>query len=606
MRQRDAAEAATLRCRRGDVRRVGCELGPGVDDPARIAPDEPRVRPLQREGAGVVRAHERDVGGGERIHPGEATGAWTGGLSGACAISTPGQGSQRLGSCQDGPVAAAARPPQRARRRLPRPRDGSRAAARRLDAGASTERRRRSPRCVATSTRGSRGIPRFRRRVVAARARARRRSLDRRRGLRHRAARPHPAARGAGRGRGAARARPASSWPSRSIRHGRSGACSSSPACARRVRDRRSGPSRARRRPRGGRGGDAAARAAPAQGGDTRPARGWSPQRAPALAGSLASALSAGAPARPSAPERRSRAAGRRASCAASRAVRAERHRRSRRSPRSPRRPRRRHSSSRSRAARASPSRPRRSTRCAIAAARHGATLNDAAPRGVEPSPSATRCAAAASSHASIRALVPASTRTRDEGGAEHGNRIAFLALELPVGEHDLVRVLRTVRARSQARKRSGEAGATDALLRAADALPPAGRRQIARAAARAARFSVIVSNVPGPADRARAARAPAARGLARGPAARRPRADDRRALLRRVAQRRRLRRREGGAGRRAAGQGSRPGAARAAVARAPVRHAVASARPRAQGRPAVDGLAGRRAGTPARRATPT
>jgi WS/DGAT/MGAT family acyltransferase len=100
---------------------------------------------------------------------------------------------------------------------------------------------------------------------------------------------------------------------------------------------------------------------------------------------------------------------------------------------------------------------------------------------------------------ASVRALVPASTRGRDEAGAEHGNRIAFLALELPVGEPDLLRVLRTVRARSKARKRSGEAGAADALLRAADALPPAGRRQIARAAARAARFSVIVSNVPGP-----------------------------------------------------------------------------------------------------------
>ena len=35
--------------------------GPGIDDPARVAPDEPRVRAGQRERPGVVGAHERDV-----------------------------------------------------------------------------------------------------------------------------------------------------------------------------------------------------------------------------------------------------------------------------------------------------------------------------------------------------------------------------------------------------------------------------------------------------------------------------------------------------------------------------------------------------------------
>ena len=133
-----------------------------------------------------------------------------------------------------------------------------------------------------------------------------------------------------------------------------------------------------------------------------------------------------------------------------------------------------------------------------VAARRHGATINDLllAAASVAVGSALRR---RGENRASVRALVPASTRGRDEAGVEHGNRIAFLALDLPVGEPDLARALRIVRARSQARKRSGEASAADALLRAADALPPAGRRQIARAAASAARFSVIVSNIPGP-----------------------------------------------------------------------------------------------------------
>ena len=94
---------------------------------------------------------------------------------------------------------------------------------------------------------------------------------------------------------------------------------------------------------------------------------------------------------------------------------------------------------------------------------------------------------------------MPASTRTKGEEAAEHGNRIAFLAIDLPVSEPELARVLRIVRSRTAMRKSSGETGAADSLLRAADALPPTGRRQIARAAARAARFSLVVSNVPGP-----------------------------------------------------------------------------------------------------------
>ncbi len=133
------------------------------------------------------------------------------------------------------------------------------------------------------------------------------------------------------------------------------------------------------------------------------------------------------------------------------------------------------------------------------AAARlHGATLNDAL----------LTAAAIATGAAlerrgehppAVRALVPASVRTGAEGAAEHGNRIAFLAVDLPLGEDDPARLLRTIRARTRARKNSGDAAAGDALLRAADLLPATVRGRVARAAAQAARFTLIVSNVPGP-----------------------------------------------------------------------------------------------------------
>jgi len=132
------------------------------------------------------------------------------------------------------------------------------------------------------------------------------------------------------------------------------------------------------------------------------------------------------------------------------------------------------------------------------AAHRHDATVNDALLAA-----SAIALGAALARRGdcppAVRALVPASTR----GGAEAadlGNRIAFLAIDLPLGEPDPVRVLRAVRARTGARKRSGHAGAGDALLRSADLLPPAGRKAAARAAARAARFTLVVSSVTGPA----------------------------------------------------------------------------------------------------------
>ena len=133
------------------------------------------------------------------------------------------------------------------------------------------------------------------------------------------------------------------------------------------------------------------------------------------------------------------------------------------------------------------------------AARRHDATVNDALLAA-----SAIALGAALERRGdcprTVRALVPASTRSSTEDAAGHGNRIAFLAIDLPLGEPDPVRVLRAVRARTGARKRAGNAGAGDALLRSADLLPPTGRKAAARAAARAARFTLVVSSVTGPA----------------------------------------------------------------------------------------------------------
>jgi diacylglycerol O-acyltransferase / wax synthase len=97
-----------------------------------------------------------------------------------------------------------------------------------------------------------------------------------------------------------------------------------------------------------------------------------------------------------------------------------------------------------------------------------------------------------------LRALVPVNVRSED-GGAAVGNRISFLPVELPVGEPDPDRALAIVRARTAAAKAGGDVAGLDALGRAADALPDAGRRAVARAALRAVPFTLVVSNVPGP-----------------------------------------------------------------------------------------------------------
>jgi hypothetical protein len=66
--ERDAGDAPAGRRRVEHGLDMGGVVGPGVDDPARVAAHEPRVRPLERERPGVVGPDECDVVRGERVH----------------------------------------------------------------------------------------------------------------------------------------------------------------------------------------------------------------------------------------------------------------------------------------------------------------------------------------------------------------------------------------------------------------------------------------------------------------------------------------------------------------------------------------------------------
>jgi len=73
------------------------------------------------------------------------------------------------------------------------------------------------------------------------------------------------------------------------------------------------------------------------------------------------------------------------------------------------------------------------------------------------------------------------------------------MTAELPVALSDPVAILRSVRAQTMARKEAGAAAPLDVLARAGEVLPGTARRLVARAAAGAASFNAIVSNIPGP-----------------------------------------------------------------------------------------------------------
>jgi len=98
---------------------------------------------------------------------------------------------------------------------------------------------------------------------------------------------------------------------------------------------------------------------------------------------------------------------------------------------------------------------------------------------------------------ATLKALVPVNTRA--DGSRALGNRISFLAVDLPVARTDPREALRALAAQTRVRKAAGEARALDVIARSADLLPPVARRLVARSAVRTAPFNAVVSNVPGP-----------------------------------------------------------------------------------------------------------
>ncbi len=99
--------------------------------------------------------------------------------------------------------------------------------------------------------------------------------------------------------------------------------------------------------------------------------------------------------------------------------------------------------------------------------------------------------------HAEIKTMIPVNTRDAGTAG-ELGNKISFLAVDLPVGDIDAVSVLRTVRNRTRIAKASNAAAPMQTLAGAMDLLPAASARMVARNVWKTASFNVVVSNPGG------------------------------------------------------------------------------------------------------------
>jgi WS/DGAT/MGAT family acyltransferase len=100
--------------------------------------------------------------------------------------------------------------------------------------------------------------------------------------------------------------------------------------------------------------------------------------------------------------------------------------------------------------------------------------------------------------HPWLRTMVPVNTRPKD-AGAELGNRISFVFVELPVGERRPRAALDEVARQMGEHKRSGNAGALDGVLRAARFAPLPLRDLLGWLATRPQTFNTVVSNIPGP-----------------------------------------------------------------------------------------------------------
>ncbi|GAA4552608.1 wax ester/triacylglycerol synthase family O-acyltransferase [Pseudonocardia xishanensis] len=103
-----------------------------------------------------------------------------------------------------------------------------------------------------------------------------------------------------------------------------------------------------------------------------------------------------------------------------------------------------------------------------------------------------------------VRAMVPVSVRVRGGTGSSAkvgGNQISAVFVELPVGDPDPVRRLRTIAAQMEARKRMGRSAGTSAVVGLAGLTTPAMHEMGARLSSRLSSrlFNVVVTHVPGP-----------------------------------------------------------------------------------------------------------
>jgi WS/DGAT/MGAT family acyltransferase len=97
-----------------------------------------------------------------------------------------------------------------------------------------------------------------------------------------------------------------------------------------------------------------------------------------------------------------------------------------------------------------------------------------------------------------LKVLVPVSLRRDDEHGAL-GNRVGAIYAPLPVGLGDPDARLAAVAATTRRLKKRAEGAATGLVLDAANILPAAAARLVARAVDRQRVINLIVTNVPGP-----------------------------------------------------------------------------------------------------------
>jgi WS/DGAT/MGAT family acyltransferase len=99
---------------------------------------------------------------------------------------------------------------------------------------------------------------------------------------------------------------------------------------------------------------------------------------------------------------------------------------------------------------------------------------------------------------APIKVMVPVSRRGEHEQ-ADMGNRIAFVFITLPVHLRDPLARLQAIRDETAAFKATERASGGEALMSSLGLLPPALQAPVARYAASARMYNLVVSNVPGP-----------------------------------------------------------------------------------------------------------